>query len=624
MVGYPPSLPVCGFGCILRAGSQRRPVKKAVVLSILLITLLSVPLTRWSVPVCAAGEVAATAGADGKGLKEAPPAEDTAFHAPALRERDYPRYGRINSRIFIWLVAQLHLWFAAFILGVPVFVFIIEFAGVVKGDKRYDRLAHEFLRITTLAYSFAALLGGLFLFGLVVFYPNVFTYIAGLFGPVMLIYASLFFGESACLYVYYYGWKAMEKGGLKHLHLLVGFMLNLFGTAVMALANAVTAFMMAPSGVDYRGIFQGNMWEMVNSPLWGSLNLHRFIANIAYGGAVVAAYAAYRFLSAGGDEERGYYDWMGYTANIIAIAALLPLPFAGYWFVSEIYSYSQQLGMTLMGGIFGWMFIIQAVVIGILFLSANYYLWCGMARMGGAERYRGYVKYIAFVLVLCFLVWFTPHTIAMTPREVRAIGGSYHPYLGALGLMPAKNTAVNIMILFTFLSFMIYRRSNRRPTVSWAGWGNTVLAAFFLVGILNIILLGVGGYLVPANVKVGQSVPQVFSTVSIISFALVINGLMYRRAEPVGPVEWGRIPPRSQYALIVLAVSYTWLMGLMGYVRSAIRQHWHVYAVMRDNSPDAFTPDIGFAAGVVTIGTIIFLGGMIFIFWINHLSSKRM
>ena len=50
--------------------------------------------------------------------------------------------------------------------------------------------------------------------------------------------------------------------------------------------------------------------------------------------------------------------------------------------------------------------------------------------------------------------------------------------------------------------------------------------------------------------------------------------------------------------LIFIAVTFTWLMGLMGYVRSGLKQHWHVYGVIRDNSPDAFTPTLGFATQV--------------------------
>ena len=33
------------------------------------------------------------------------------------------------------------------------------------------------------------------------------------------------------------------------------------------------------------------------------------------------------------------------------------------------------------------------------------------------------------------------------------MGGAHHPLLGVLGVMSAKNTVVNIMILSTFLAF---------------------------------------------------------------------------------------------------------------------------------------------------------------------------
>jgi cytochrome bd-type quinol oxidase subunit 1 len=132
----------------------------------------------------------------------------------------------------------------------------------------------------------------------------------------------------------------------------------------MFLANAWLTFMMSPAGVDSAGVFGGDAWAAMHNHLWNPINLHRVIANVAYGGSIVGAYAAYKFLSASSKEEKAHYDWMGYTANFIAISALLPLPFAGYYLAAEIYAYSQQMGITLMGGIFAWLFIIQAVLIG--------------------------------------------------------------------------------------------------------------------------------------------------------------------------------------------------------------------------------------------------------------------
>jgi len=72
------------------------------------------------------------------------------------------------------------------------------------------------------------------------------------------------------------------------------------------------------------------------------------IANVAFGGSIAGAYAAFKFLHAKTADERAHYDWMGYMGNFIAISAFLPLPFAGYWLGKEIYGYSQNLGMTMM------------------------------------------------------------------------------------------------------------------------------------------------------------------------------------------------------------------------------------------------------------------------------------
>jgi cytochrome d ubiquinol oxidase subunit I len=557
----------------------------------------------------------ATAGAD------LPPG---AIVPPKLTEADYPTVAGVNSRIVIWLAAQLHLWFAAFVLAVPIFVLIIESLGMATRDQRYDRMAYEFIKVSITAYSLTAILGGLLTISLVVFYPDLVQYLAGIFKETMFYYALLFFAESACLYIYYYAWHWLQGGFRKWVHLTVGLLLNAVGTLLMFLANAWLTFMMSPAGIDAGGVYTGDIWGAVHNFLWNPINLHRMIANVAYGGSIVGAYAAYKFLSARGEAERAHYDWMGYTANFIAISALLPLPFAGYYLAAEIYAYSQQMGITLMGGIFAWLFIIQAVLIGTLFLSANYYLWCGMGRSDGAARYNKYVKYLAFAIVGAFLVWFTPHTLVLSNEELKALGGPYHKYLGPLGIMPAKNTAVNVMILFTLVSFIIYRRSNKQATVGWVKAGNAAQVALFSAGILNLLFLGVyHGYFTNTVYKVASSVPQVATTLIIIAASLTIDRFMYRRATDVGPLHWGRVPERAQYALFLLAVAFTWLMGLMGYIRSGIRQHWHVVGVVRDNSPDAYTPTLGYAANVVSVGTILFMALVIFVFWLSEVSTKK-
>jgi hypothetical protein len=269
-----------------------------------------------------------------------------------------------------------------------------------------------------------------------------------------------------------------------------------------------------------------------------------------------------------------------------------------------------------------WLWIVQAILIGILFLGSNYYLWLGMERIPGAERYRKYVPYLIMVLAAGFMVWATPRSMVITLREARAMGGTHHPVLGFLGVMSAKNTAVNLMILTTFLSFLLYRRANRISTKPWARAGMGLQWAIFGVAAGIVTFYGVYGYFVESIVRIGFSVYQVLAVLGAITLVMAIDIPMFTGARSTGTIRWGQIPARSQYVLILLAVTFTWLMGLMGFARSGIRQHWHVYGMVRDTSVDAVTPALGYAANVITTVTAVFFALVLFIFWLGTLGEK--
>jgi cytochrome d ubiquinol oxidase subunit I len=545
--------------------------------------------------------------AENKAKQAAKPYEEVAYRTVPV----------VGSRVAIWAVAQLHLLFAAFVLAVPIFAFIVEAIGYKTGDVRYDRLAHEFTKLLSVSFSLTATFGAFLTFMLIILYPKFTNYLMSVFSPTFLPYIILFFFEAFFLYTYYYGWGKFHP--LVHLGLGLG--LNLVGTAIMFIANAWLTFMMSPRGVSTQGAVL-SVWDAVYNYTWMPINVHRVIANVAFGGSVAAAYAAFKFLQAETDEDRAHYDWMGYIGNFVAISAFLPLPFAGYWLAKEIYAFSQTLGLTMMGGAFSWLFIIQAVLIGNLFLAANYYLWLGMGRVEGVNPFQKYIKYLLIGIALCFMVWATPRSIIATVSEVRAMGGSSHPILGYLGVMSAKNTAVNILILTTFMSFLLYRRTGKVATVAWVKKGHAAQLAIFAGVAIFVIFLGVYGYFVEATVRIGLSVPQVLSVLFAMIAITAIDVFLFRGASKTGEVHWGRIPVISQYVLIFIAVTFTWLMGLMGYVRSGLRQHWHVYGVIRDQSVDAFTPTLGFATKVVSATVLMFFLLIGVVFWISSLHDR--
>jgi cytochrome bd ubiquinol oxidase subunit I len=551
-----------------------------------------------------------------EGLAAERAAAEAAARATPYVEAEYRTFPVVGSRVAIWAVAQLHLLFAAFVLAVPLFAFIIEVIGYKTGDLRYDRLAHEFTKLLSVSFSLTATFGAFLTFMLIILYPKFTNYLMSVFSPTFLPYVLLFFFEAFFLYTYYYGWGKIHP----LVHLGLGLCLNLVGTAIMFIANAWLTFMMSPRGISETGAVL-SVWDAVYNYTWMPINIHRVIANVAFGGSVAAAYAAFKFLQAESDEERAHYDWMGYIGNFVAIIAFLPLPFAGYWLASEIYAYSQTLGLTMMGGAFSWLFIIQAVLIGNLFLAANYYLWLGMGRVEGGQPLQKFIKYLLITIAICFAVWATPRSIIATVSELRAMGGSAHPILGFLGVMSAKNTAVNILILTTFISFLLYRRTGKVATVAWAKMGHAAQLAIFAATAIFVIFLGVYGYFVEASVRIGLSVPQVGSVLIAMVLITAIDIFLFRGARTAA-VRWGRIPAISQYVLIFIAVTFTWLMGLMGYVRSGLRQHWHVYGVIRDNSPDAFTPTLGFATQVISVTVLAFFLLIGVVFWITSLHER--
>ena len=681
---------------------------------------------------------------------------------------DYSTFFSLDSRKVVWFIAQMHLFFGAFVLGVPIFAVVIEGVGYKTGNEKFDKLAYEFTSLLSVAYATTAAIGGLLAFALYGLYPTFMGYLTGAFKDVMLIYALMFFGETFTLYIYYYGWDWLKNppippllkggeggisgqwsvvskiskiiggiiiiygitvlmgmgighrlhgdgrafitvmifavgGGLfliksrKGVHIYVGILLNIFGTLIMMLANSWVSFMMSPSGVDQKGAFIGTSLDALLNPLWIPISIHRMMGNVAFGGFIAGAYAAVKFIGAKTDEERAHYDWMGYISNFVGIAGLLPLPFAGYYLGREVYSNSAVMGNNMMGGDFSWTFIIQAMLVGSLFLISNYYLWSGMERIPGAERYRGYIKFLLAIIVISFAIWLTPHNLPLTGEEVGEMGGSqYHPTLKYLGLMPAKNAVVNFIILSTFFSFLLYKRGNkgklmpvsqqgRTPKIVlsiigglclWlvgqyafylygldpkeldlppdrAGYFRTVgtllfincaaiiiavaltlknrgiIAQYLYIGVtgFNVTLfLGVYGFIVMEKASPflrNIAVSQFTQLISCLILVTTIDSFLFKNAESLGELKWGKISIRSQYALLVLCIVITLNMGLMGFIRSGLRTDWHIYGVLKDTSEWASTPSNFTMTQMVGLATIVFLLMVAFMFWLSTIAHKE-
>ena len=69
-------------------------------------------------------------------------------------------------------------------------------------------------------------------------------------------------------------------------------------------------------------------------------------------------------------------------------------------------------------------------------------------------------------------------------------GSQYHPTLKFFGLMPAKNEVVNLIILSTFFSFLLYRRGNKGERIPVSMQGKVARIVIPVAGLIAIIIIG--------------------------------------------------------------------------------------------------------------------------------------
>jgi cytochrome bd-type quinol oxidase subunit 1 len=523
---------------------------------------------------------------------------------------DYRDIPLIGSRTAVWVLAQTMLLFAAFILAVPVFVMIIEIAGHIKGDQRLDTLARDFAGLLPASYSITAILGGLFTLVSYSYFPRFMNYMTDSFKWTYVVFAILVVLETSALYFYWVTWDRL-KGQRKSMHIALGVVLNILGTLVMMMGNAWGSFHLSPAGVEASGNITSLTKAIFNLTFW-PINIHRFIANVSFGGFICAAYAAYRYISAEGSEDRAHYDWMGYTGTFIGVVTMILLPFAGYYFGMEIYRFNAQMGITFMGGALSKIWLLQAIVIAVIWLSICYYLWLGLDRIPSAQHYKRYIPFLSWALIIAFAVWATPRAWVASLEDV---AGGIHPIFGTVGIMAPKITAVNLAILGVIITFLINRRAGREIPEARRLYINLQWLLIITIVLGNLVVLYFS-YTVPSSVRIRLSIYTFIFMIPAIGFIYLLDGLLLKGTTRTEPIRWGTMSSRSQYALIVAAVSNVWAMALLGYGRAAARLNWHVYGVLEDRSAHAGLPAMGEATLIISGITLLFviLIGIVFRF----------
>jgi len=504
-------------------------------------------------------------------------------------QTDFPYTG---NRTAVWIVAQLHTLFGAFILGAPIFIVISEWLGYRKQDLRYDRLAKEVTKVTVILFSMTALTGGLFIFVLLAAYPQFTTWFINQFYLVFaVIYPLLFISGTIVLYMYFYTWDAW-KGEKKERHIALGVLLNLIGMITMFVINGPTSFMNTPvkaEGISPQEFLAvATLWDKIANQSWMPLNLHRIDGNVAFGGFVTGMIAAYMYMGAKNQEERAYYDWMGFVGNLIAVGATLFQPLTGLLLAYEMCDYDFSFCPYMMADQLSMFFEMQGAMIGLMFLAINYYVWLSLKRIEGAEKVRmtilAPVVMVAFPFVMMAVLsyyWIPdPMSLAfLLPLVLAPFLGRFIPYT------VSARTVIKIGFLMVIVGDAIWLTPH-----GFAATGAKMVAEVELPEAWSFL------YGMPAKV----------SAIFTLVFVTVVNYVLYNRAIKQGTILWGKIDFTSQFVLIFLAFTSIWTMGLMGAVRSLVRKYFHTYSLVPDFTAESFTPTLSYSAWWITGITVVF------------------
>jgi cytochrome bd ubiquinol oxidase subunit I len=309
---------------------------------------------------------------------------------------------------------------------------------------------------------------------------------------------------------------------------------------------------------------------------------------VAFGGFVTGMIAAYMYMGAKNQEERAYYDWMGFVGNLIAVGATLFQPLTGLLLAYEMCDYDFSFCPYMMADQLSMFFEMQGAMIGLMFLAINYYVWLSLKRIEGAEKVRmtilAPVVMVAFPFVMMAVLTYywipDPMSLAfLLPLVLAPFLGRFIPYT------VSARTVIKIGFLMVIVGDAIWLTPH-----GFAATGAKMVAEVELPEAWSFL------YGMPAKV----------SAIFTLVFVTVVNYVLYNRAIKQGTILWGKIDFTSQFVLIFLAFTSIWTMGLMGAVRSLVRKYFHTYSLVPDFTAESFTPTLSYSAWWITGITVVF------------------
>ncbi|MEA2683990.1 MAG: cytochrome bd ubiquinol oxidase subunit [Chloroflexota bacterium] len=399
-----------------------------------------------------------------------------------------PGFGGVaGTRLAIAIIALTHILSAGLISGGGQLAPVVEWLGYVRRREDYDRLARGMAKFLVYYFAISASIAFIFVTVLLTGLWGHFwtSLVRVMFVPLVLeLFAFLF--EIVFAYLWYYSWEPLREH--KRLHLALGGLLVMADFLQVLMINVVASYMETPTQPN-------DLFKVILNPTFYPLQVHRIVANLAYIGFAVAAFAGWRFLRTKDPEQKTFYDWAGSFGMLVGIELTLLQPLVGYSYAKEIQLHSYGSWYRMMLGNLSTVFLFQMVLLGIMLLVAALYF----ARRLRSDRAPGHraLFFMSIAMIVTTVFAAMPYHLAFTYTQVQAAGLDRPFWQGGLinplgAMLPWKVLALMAYSVLAVAAVTWYLRGLRGVRWGNAGRGEQrllVASAFLTAGM--IITMGV-------------------------------------------------------------------------------------------------------------------------------------
>jgi len=493
----------------------------------------------------------------------------------------FPIIGRATA---VAVFALAHVLFNNLALAGPFIAAVTEWVGMKKGDGFYYRFAQGIAKISVVVFSIGALFGVGLVALLIGLFPDFWSLGVNIFFWPLVMEVVLFLLEGLFLYMYYYTFDRLQGTGG---HVAIGALAFLFSSGTMIIINGVGGAMLTPQGLGAAPFDRSFTGLYLANPTWFPLTLHRWFGAISFIGFGAAAIAAYAYGRVQDAERQRFFDWAGGWGVRFALIPLIAMPFIGFLYLNTIAGAAKDAFVALTQGDLRWAFNIQVVLLGLLFVAANFYLARrtqeSTARVAPGEM----MPWIGLGAV-----------VAVALGAYIAFGVQNQSDIAT----PTDSTLIPILevILFAVVAGVFYsqQKGNAIDWVKAARLMTLALGLCFIIGILP--------YKFGVTIPLGRMRPWRYFAFFGYTGLSIVNVALYYKAK--AGIAWGKVDQAARNLLAVGGLAGVTIMMVMGYIRESARSPFLIYNLMKvadETAEKTFPSAVPLPFGLVIVTFIV-------------------